>query len=171
VNHPEKSAILIVDDNLGNRIAFQSVLEVLGQTVVTVDNGRTALEETHFRDFAVILLDVRMADMDGLETAAELRKRENTRHTPILFVSAFEATPSLVADAHLVGAMDYLFSPVDPELLKLKVSAFVELHLEQQRRRRETSALEAENRELRRRIDKLRADNEDLRSQLDLCSP
>ena len=171
MNSEEAPAVLIADDHPGNRIAFRSVLEPLGATLVAVDSGWAALRETRFRDFAAILLDVRMPELDGLQTAGLLRRHRPTRHVPILFVSAFEATPSRVSDARLVGAMDFLFSPVDPELLKLKVSAFLELHLEQKRREAAAQALEAENRDLNVLIDRLRAVNDDLRTQLGLCSP
>lgn len=97
----------------------------------------TALELCTIKDFAVIVLDVRMPEMDGFETAEALRKRDRTRVTPIIFTSAFEQTISQMTRGYVSGATDFLFSPVDPDLLRLKVRTYAEMHLRHEAMRRD----------------------------------
>ena len=104
----------------------ETVLEGLGENVVTARSGREALRKLLERDFAVILLDVSMPDMDGLETAELIRGRPRTRHTPIIFVTAFDDERRL-ARGYSLGAVDYILSPVSPEVLRTKVGVFVDL--------------------------------------------
>lgn len=125
---PGKPRVLIVDDHPANRLAFQTLLEPL-YSLSVAENGTKALEITLQVDFAVILLDVRMPGMDGFEVAELLRKRARTRHTPIIFMSAYDQTVIQAKKGYLAGAMDFLFSPVDEELLKYKVAAYVAIHL------------------------------------------
>jgi CheY-like chemotaxis protein len=120
-------AVLIVDDTIANQRAFASVLETEGYDIVVAGSGQEALKLVLKREFAVILLDVRMPGMDGIETATFLRCGR-ARFTPIIFVSAYENTPAEVERGYLAGAIDYLFSPVDPDLLRRKVSALVDFH-------------------------------------------
>ena len=110
---PEKINILVVDDLPDKLLALQTVLESLGENVVTARSGREALRRLLQQDFAVILLDVNMPDMDGLETAALIRRRKRTEHTPILFVTAFDDERRLT-QGYSLGAVDYILSPVSP---------------------------------------------------------
>lgn len=121
--------VLIVDDNAANRLAFASVLAPQNLDVVLASSGKEALARVDERDFAVILLDVRMPIMDGYETAELIRKRKAAKYTPILFTSAFDMTPAQVTKAYVAGAIDYIPSPVDAEVLTLKVSAYIQLYL------------------------------------------
>jgi CheY-like chemotaxis protein len=124
----EKPRVLIVDDRPANRMAFESVLE--GDYAVTLaEDGPRALELARRGDFAVILLDVRMPGMDGFETAEALRGHWATRHTPILFTSAYDQHLGQIKRGFVAGATDFLFSPVDAELLLFKVSTYAALHL------------------------------------------
>jgi signal transduction histidine kinase/DNA-binding response OmpR family regulator len=123
---PEKINILVVDDLPDKLLALETVLEGLGENVVTARSGREALRRLLERDFAVILLDVHMPEMDGLETAAMIRQRKKTEHTPIIFVTAFEDERRL-AQGYSLGAVDYILSPVSPEVLRTKVGVFVDL--------------------------------------------
>lgn len=125
---PKKPRILIVDDNPTNRYAFQSLLEE-DYTVYVAGSGRRALELARLEEFTVILLDVRMPEMDGFETAEALRKLEKVRYTAIIFTSAYDKTMAQLTRGYVAGATDFLFSPVEADLLKLKVATYVQMYL------------------------------------------
>src|SRR6187551_687246 len=103
----EKINILVVDDVPEKLLAIEAILEELGQNVVSVASGRDALRRLLYEDFAVILLDVNMPDMDGFETAAMIRQRKRTEHTPIIFVTAFQ-DDTHVTEGYSLGAVDYI---------------------------------------------------------------
>lgn len=121
------TSILIVDDQPKNLVAMEATLAGLADRIVSASSGTEALKRILEEDFAVILLDVQMPGMDGFETAALIRQRERSRNTPIIFVTAFSRTDENVFQGYTIGAVDYLFKPVVPEILKSKVSIFVEL--------------------------------------------
>jgi serine phosphatase RsbU (regulator of sigma subunit)/CheY-like chemotaxis protein/anti-sigma regulatory factor (Ser/Thr protein kinase) len=132
--------ILLVDDHKENLAALQAVLEPLGERLVSAESGEQALRALLREDIAVILLDVRMADLDGLQTARIIRARPRTRHIPIIFLTA---QVSEVEDIHLAyasGAVDYVIKPFEPEILRAKVSVFVELSRERGERVRQSRA-------------------------------
>ena len=122
----ERAGILIVDDSPEKIVALESILDELGQDIVKASSGRDALRHLLTRDFAVILLDVRMPVMDGFETAALIRQRPRSEHTPIIFVTAFP-DETHVARGYSLKAVDYIFTPVVPDVLRTKVSVFVDL--------------------------------------------
>jgi signal transduction histidine kinase len=124
---PERSNILIVDDRLDKRVVFRTILEELDQNVVTASSGEEALRWLLDNDCAVILLDVNMPGMDGLETAELVRSRRKSSHTPIIFITAF-ADEMHTARGYSLGAVDYILSPVVPNVLRSKVKALVQLH-------------------------------------------
>ena len=132
----DSAKILIVDDVAAQRLATQVALAELGEEVAAVDSGPAALRLLLIEDFAVIILDVNMPEMDGFETAAIIRARPRSRHTPIIFVTA-DPDELRVARAYSLGAVDYLVSPILPEVLRAKVRVFVELSKAQERARRE----------------------------------
>jgi signal transduction histidine kinase len=132
----EKSNILIVDDLPEKLLVFGTVLEDLGQNLVFVSSGSDALREVLNREFAVILLDVNMPDIDGFETAALIRKYKRSAHTPIIFITAY-ADEIQTAKGYSLGAVDYILSPVVPDVLRSKVKVFVDLHQMQRRVRRQ----------------------------------
>jgi signal transduction histidine kinase/DNA-binding response OmpR family regulator len=138
----EKVNILVVDDLPDKRLAFQVVLEELGQNLVMATSGADALRELLLREFAVILLDVNMPDIDGIETAELIRQHSKTKHTPIIFVTAY-ADEMQTARGYALGAVDYILSPVIPEILRSKVKVFVELY-RAQKRAQALARLEAE---------------------------
>jgi PAS domain S-box-containing protein len=145
-------AVLLVDDRPENLVALKAVLEPLGQELVAVGSGADALRVLlHRDDFAVILLDAQMPQMDGFETAQMIKERERTRNIPIIFLTAISKERDHVFRGYEVGAVDYVFKPLDPQILRGKVSVFLELYEknEELRRQRELLGLQ-EMAELRR---------------------
>lgn len=130
----EKTSILVVDDLPEKRLVIETILEDLGQKLVIARSGTEALREVLRQEFAVILLDVNMPGMDGLETARLIRTHRRSAYTPIIFVTAY-ADELQTAQGYSLGAVDYILSPVVPEVLRSKVRVFVELHISQRRLR------------------------------------
>jgi signal transduction histidine kinase/DNA-binding response OmpR family regulator len=128
----EKVNILVVDDLPDKLLAFQVVLEELGQNLVMVNSGADALRELLRQEFAVVLLDVNMPDIDGIETAELIRQHKMTAHIPIIFVTAY-ADEMQTARGYQLGAVDYILSPIVPEILRSKVRVFVDLYRAQRR--------------------------------------
>lgn len=124
-----RANILLVDDNAANLLALEATLDSLGQRLVRARSGEEAARIALEEDFAVILLDVEMPGMDGHETAALLKSRERSRHTPLIFLTANDMTASGLSFAYKSGAVDFLVKPFDPVILRSKVSVFVELFL------------------------------------------
>src|SRR5688500_6686532 len=122
----DRVKILIVDDLPEKLVVYKVVLEDLGEELVTALSGTEALRHVLNNDFAVVLLDVNMPDMDGFETAALIRNRKRSAHTPIIFVTAFTDEVRL-AEGYAHGAVDYIQAPVVPEILRAKVKVFVDL--------------------------------------------
>jgi two-component system, sensor histidine kinase and response regulator len=123
----ERVNILLVDDQPANLVALEAMLQGLGQNLVTADSGREALKRMMGQDFAVILLDVKMPEMDGFETASLIRQRDKSRDTPIIFLTAADRSQTEAVRGYAVGAVDYLVKPVVPEFVRSKVAVFVEL--------------------------------------------
>jgi signal transduction histidine kinase len=127
LNLPEDRAnILVVDDLPEKLLIYRVILEDLGQNLVFAHSGEEALKLVLQHDFAVILLDVNMPGMDGIETAAMIRKRRKSENTPIIFLTAY-ADDLHVAEGYKSGAVDFLLTPVMPEVLRAKVRVFVEM--------------------------------------------
>ncbi|TMB99409.1 MAG: response regulator, partial [Chloroflexi bacterium] len=154
-----KVDILLVDDDATKRFALKAVLAPLGQNVIEAASGSDALRQLLRQDFAVILLDVRMPVMDGFETAQLIRQRPRSELTPIIFVTALDRAETDMGRGYDLGAVDFVFAPVVPAIMRAKVSVFVELYKAQQELRRyrtqlerlvqeRTTALTAINREL-----------------------
>jgi signal transduction histidine kinase len=120
-----KVKILLVDDEPGNLTALEACLEGLGQTVVTARSGKDALRCVLDHDFAVILMDVRMPDMSGFETAELIRVRAQSRHIPIIFLTAYDPAEVQLFQGYSLGAVDYLHKPIVPQVLRSKVAVFV----------------------------------------------
>ena len=123
------SSILVVDDNPGKRLSIVTVLEPLGHAIVEVDSGEAALRAVMEQTFAAILLDVQMPVMDGYETASLIRMRRESEHTPIIFITAHSTEDAKIRVAYASGAVDFIFAPIVPDILRAKVSIFVELFL------------------------------------------
>src|SRR5690348_13955251 len=118
---------LLVDDRRDNLIALEAILQGLPVETVAVESGAAALKQLLIDDFAVILLDAQMPEMDGFETASHIKQRERTRHVPIIFLTAADRDAQLALRGYAVGAVDYLTKPFDPWVLRAKVSVFIEL--------------------------------------------
>jgi PAS domain S-box-containing protein len=147
------ASILLVDDTPENLTAFEAVLADLGQRVVTAFSGTAALQCLLREDFAVILLDVNMPGMNGFETASLIRQRRNSEHTPIIFVSAISTTETHAHKGYSLGAVDYIFTPVVPDILRSKVAVFVELYKKTQEIKRQAEQLRLlDQREHERRL-------------------
>ncbi len=125
--HYKTAKILVVDDVPEKRVAIEAVLESLHQKVVLAASGEEALRRLLVDDFAVILLDVHMPGLDGFETAALIRQRQRSEHTPIIFLTAFP-DDTYAERGYSLGAVDYILAPVVPEVLRTKVSVFVDLY-------------------------------------------
>jgi serine phosphatase RsbU (regulator of sigma subunit)/CheY-like chemotaxis protein/anti-sigma regulatory factor (Ser/Thr protein kinase) len=132
--------ILLVDDHRENLAALHAVLEPLGERLISAESGDQALRALLREDIAVILLDVRMAGLDGLQTARIIRSRPRTRHIPIIFLTAQASDVEEIALAYASGAVDYVIKPFEPEILRAKVSVFVELSRERGERVRQSHA-------------------------------
>ena len=133
--------VLLVDDQPANLLALEAMLQGLGQNLVKAGSGREALKWLLTHDFAVILLDVKMPDMDGFETAALIRERDKSRYTPIIFLTAADKTHTEAVRGYAVGAVDYMVKPVVPEFVRSKVSVFVELAKKTELLRRQADRL------------------------------
>jgi two-component system sensor histidine kinase/response regulator len=133
--------ILLVDDQPANLVALEAMLQSLGQNLIKADSGREALKCLLTHEFAVILLDVKMPEMDGFETAELIRQRDKSRHTPILFLTAGDNTQTQAVRGYAVGAVDYLVKPVVPEFVRSKVAVFVELAKKNELLRRQAKLL------------------------------
>jgi len=154
-----KVNILIVDDDPAKLVALRTVLDPLGENVIEARSGADALRHLLREDFAVILLDVRMPIMNGFETAEMIRQRPASELTPIIFVTALDQAQTDMGRGYELGAVDFVFSPIVPAILRAKVTVFVELYRSQQELKRyrtqlqglvqeRTTSLTAINREL-----------------------
>src|SRR5215212_10622002 len=133
--------ILLVDDQPSNLLALESILGDLGLNLVTADSGGRALRQLLGRDFAVVLLDVQMPEMDGFETAALIRQRDRSRDTPIIFLTALSRSETNVFRGYELGAVDYIFKPFHAEVLQSKVNVFVELFRKREDVKRQAAEL------------------------------
>ena len=127
MNGDDHPAVLLVDDRKENLLALEAVLEPLPCKLVSVTSGEDALKALLQEEFAVVLLDVQMPGMDGFETAELIKKRERTRSVPIIFVTAISKERDHVFRGYSAGAVDYVFKPHDPNVLRSKVAVFLEL--------------------------------------------
>src|ERR1051326_1832247 len=125
---PPKANILLVDDRADKLLALEAILSSLGQNIVKARSGKEALRHLLNMDFATILLDVSMPCMDGFETSVLIRKRTHCVHTPIIFITSFSNSDNTISQGYSLGAVDYLLTPIVPEVLRTKVSVFVELY-------------------------------------------
>ncbi len=144
--------ILLVDDHEENLLTLEAILVDPSYNLVRASSGRAALKEVLKRDFALILLDVAMPDLDGYETAELIRTRERSRETPIIFLTANYRSDAHVFRGYSVGAVDYLFKPFSPEILQSKVAVFVELFLKREALKRQRQALLHAHQELEDRV-------------------
>ncbi len=137
--------ILLVDDHPPNLLTLEAILDAPGLNLVQAASGQEALKCLLREDFALILLDVQMPGLDGFETAALIKQRERSRHIPIIFVTALSKAQGHVFRGYEAGAVDYIFKPLDADILKSKVAVFVELHRKTQEIQRQSELLRQKN--------------------------
>ncbi len=133
----DRQNLLIVDDKPQNLVALEAILDVMAVNIVKATSGPEALACTLEYDFALILMDVQMPEMDGFETAILLRGAEKTKHIPIIFVTAISKEDAFIFKGYESGAVDYLFKPINPQMLHSKIKVFLEL--DQQKRKLQTA--------------------------------
>jgi two-component sensor histidine kinase len=140
----DKVGILLVDDQPSQLLSHEAILRELGERIVTARSGREALQKLLDEDFAVILLDVNMPDMDGFETASLIHQHPRFEETPIVFVTGAQPTTLDRLKGYRVGAVDYVEVPVVPEILRSKVAVFVDLNRKRRDLQRLNDALQTE---------------------------
>jgi len=163
VQRPDRVNVLLVDDRPENLLALEAILNSPSYNLVQANSGTEALRCLLNQDFAVILLDVQMPGMDGFETATLIRSRDRSRSTPIIFITAFSSNDTHVFKGYSLGAVDYLFKPVKPEILTSKVQVFVELFQKTVEVKQQATQLAAVNSELSKSEERFRT--------LCACSP
>src|SRR5438552_13416137 len=166
----EKVNILLVDDHVENLVALEALLSDLGQNLVRAQSGIDALRYLLHLEFALIILDVDMPVINGFATAALIREREKSRHTPIIFLTAINKAEQHVSKGYSLGAVDYLTKPFVPEILRSKVSVFVELHKRREQVNRQAGLLQEMVSELASSNDEIRKLNVELQSERDFVS-
>jgi signal transduction histidine kinase len=144
--------ILLVDDRPENLLALEAVLTPLGHNLVKAYSGKEALKCLLSQDFAVILLDVHMPDIDGFETAELIRERQRSHDTPIIFLTAVNTSDTHIFRGYAIGAVDYLLKPIIPEILISKVTVFVDLYRKSHKIQQQAALLEASVRKLEQQI-------------------
>ena len=137
-----KVNILIVDDDATKRFALKTILAPMDENVVEASSGADALRQLLRNEFAVVLLDVRMPIMDGFETAQLIRQRPRSELTPLIFVTALDQAETDMGRGYNLGAVDFVFAPVVPAIMRAKVTVFVELYRAQEELRRYRTQLE-----------------------------
>lgn len=151
---PAKVGILLVDDQPETLLAVEAVLEPLGQRLVKARGAEEALKSLLREEYALILLDVQMPGMDGFELAGLIREREKSKHIPIIFMTAAHKSEAQIFRGYEVGAVDYIYKPIVPEILRSKVSVFVELAKKTETVRRQEELLrQSERREHEKQIE------------------
>ncbi len=148
--------ILLVDDNEENLVALRAILEPLGENLVLAHSGEEALRCLLVEDVAVILLDAKMPGLDGFETAALIKQRAKTRTIPIIFLTAISKEEGHVFRGYETGAVDYLFKPFDPDVLRSKVAVFVDLHRRNLELQRQSELLRERELKAARRVSEQR---------------
>jgi signal transduction histidine kinase len=164
VQAADVAKILLVDDQPENLLSAEAVLETLGQQIVKAESGREALRYLLDNDFAVIVLDIMMPDMDGFETAALIRQRERSRHTPIIFLTALGRGEEHIRTGYNLGAVDYMVKPFVPDILRTKVGVFVELNRKNRLLQQQSDLLEHRNAELQHAIDRRQRADEEIKA-------
>ncbi|MFN2637236.1 MAG: ATP-binding protein [Gemmatimonadaceae bacterium] len=145
----ERVNILLVDDRQENLLALEAILEPLGQNLVRANSGPEALKKVLGGEFSVILLDVQMPGMNGFEVAEIIKSRERSRTIPIIFLSAINKEDAYVFKGYSMGAVDYVFKPFNPDVLRSKVAVFVDLFMKQREIQRQSDLLrDSQKREL-----------------------
>lgn len=150
VGETPRPSILIVDDRWQNLLATEALLKPLGADIVTAESGEAALSLVLERHFAIVLLDVQMPGMDGFETARLMKTRPSMQGVPIIFVTALSKEDHYATEAAAIGAVDYIFKPINPDILKSKVQVYLDLYTQRQQILQLNATLRQSNEELER---------------------
>jgi two-component system, sensor histidine kinase and response regulator len=162
VPSPAVQDILVVDDQIENILALEAILDGMGHNVIRATSGREALRQILNRDIALVLLDVRMPNMDGFETARLIRDREKSRTIPIIFLTAASSSEEMMFEGYSAGGVDYIIKPFVPEVLRAKVEVFLNLAAARQKLEEEVRRRREAERELEKSAAKLRQRAEEL---------
>lgn len=162
MKNEEKVNILLVDDTPANLLSLKTILSDLGQNLICANSGKEAMKHLLKQDFAVILLDVNMPGMNGFELAGLIRQRPHSAHTPIIFITAAAMTEIDQGIGYSIGAVDYLFAPVSPEILRAKVSIFTDMFRMQREARRHAEELTELDQMLEKDLEKVERLNQQL---------
>lgn len=148
MNSEEKINILLIDDKPENLLALEAILQDLALNIYKANSGNEGLALLLEHEFALVLMDVQMPEMDGFETARLMRGLEKTRQIPIIFITAINKDEKYIFQGYETGAVDYLFKPVEPEILTSKVKVFMDLHRQQKQLEHQARELEKKMTEL-----------------------
>ncbi|AVH58803.1 MULTISPECIES: response regulator [Streptomyces] len=151
----ERASILLVDDMEDNLIALEAVLGSLNEPLVRARSGEEAMKALLRQRFAVVLLDIRMPGMDGFETAANIKRLDQTKDVPIIFLTGTDADAGYAFRGYATGAADYLTKPFDPWVLRAKVTVFLDLHRKNQQLERMLAREQEQFDELADRLEKI----------------
>ncbi|HYD62287.1 MAG TPA: EAL domain-containing protein [Noviherbaspirillum sp.] len=166
MTYTNEISVLLVNDDPGSLFALHTILTDLDASIETASSGEEALMRLLKRDFAVIILDVKMTGIDGFETARLIRQRPRTKYTPIIFLTSHRSTDLDRATGYELGAVDYLFMPVAPEVLKSKTQVFIDLARKNRGRERKDAELEYQNEALKQELAHVTRLNETLRAEI-----
>ncbi len=148
----DQPTILIVDDNPAKMTSIEAVLTDLPCRVVLAKSGTEALHQCLEHNFAMILLDVQMPVIDGFETAVLIRQRNRSEHTPIVFITSTSHSDLEMFKGYSIGAVDYILTPIIPEVLRAKVKVFLDLFIQKEEIQRQAEMLRETNEELKRSL-------------------
>src|ERR1700745_866119 len=153
--------ILLVDDREDNLFSIEAILEKDNYKIVKANSGREALKVLlRQQDFSLILMDVQMPELNGFETAAIIYERDKLKNIPIIFITAFSYDEDYIFKGYKTGGVDYIYKPIKPELLRMKVSVFVDLYRKNQQLLVHEKKLLAANKSLQKEIDERKASEE-----------
>ena len=156
--------ILAVDDRDDNLLSIETILEPENYTIIKANSGRAALKILlQQQDFTLILMDVQMPDMNGFETASLIYEREKLRHIPIVFITAHNQGEDRMFEGYKMGGVDFIYKPINPELLRYKVSVFVELYQKTHQLLNHERKLLATNRRLESEVEERKLKEEKIR--------
>jgi len=156
--------ILLVDDREDNLFSIETILEKDNYTIVKARSGREALKVLlHQQDFSLILMDVQMPELNGFETATIIYERDKLKNIPIIFITAFSYDEDYIFKGYKMGGVDYIYKPIKPEMLRMKVSVFVELYRKNQQLLLHEKKLLAANRSLQKEIEERKTSEEKIR--------
>lgn len=156
--------ILVVDDREDNLFSIEAILEKDNYTIVKANSGRAALKILlHEHDFSLILMDVQMPDLNGFETAAIIYERDKLKDIPIIFITAHNYDEEIIFKGYRSGGVDYIYKPINPDLLRVKVGVFVELYRKNHQLLQHEKKLLAANRSLQKEIEERKASEEKVR--------